>query len=174
MIEPLDLFPLYNWDLSGSTLPDNSTYEGFWIEGHQKRAEKWRRAAFEWSKRHCRYPMCYKQRCGPMIILTENEMSSKILRYDLLPRGASREDEGDHRTASSSSSSIPKRSAALQTLLTQPKYTKSGIYEEIRACGSLIVGQIQDPDHRARSTAEFTLAAFAVHGKFYLKLLPDS
>jgi hypothetical protein len=75
IIEPLGLFPLYNWDITGLVIPKFSAYENVWIEGHRKKAEEWRNAAYEWLKLHHRTLMCHKQLCSPTVMVTEYDMS---------------------------------------------------------------------------------------------------
>ena len=76
-MEALDLFPLHAWDVERPVTPSISAYENMWMVGRQKRAEKWRNAAYQWSKAHHRTLMCHKHLCGPKIMLTEYDMSAK-------------------------------------------------------------------------------------------------
>jgi hypothetical protein len=75
VIEPLGLFPLYNWDIARPVVPTLSAYENIWMEGHRKKAGEWRSAAYEWSNVHHRTLLCHKQLCSPKITLTEHDMS---------------------------------------------------------------------------------------------------
>lgn len=116
--------------------------------------------------------MCHKQRCDSMVILTDHEMLSIVPLCDLLLTHASRNDEDSHpNVVASPRSSVLKCSNVLQILLNELMHIKAGLYDEIRACALSVVRQIQHSDHGIGSTADSTLSALAVHGKFHLNCL---
>jgi hypothetical protein len=164
VIEALSLFPLYDWEIAGPVIPKFSAYENVWMEGHRKKAEEWRSAAYEWSKLHHRTLVCHKQLCSPSTIVTEYDMSVVpcyvCINDERIILGGRTRVEHIH---------LYLHFSALRHTVSATEWQYQRAHDqtkdELRDLIPSLIEFLQDNDHKTRSDAVSTYAKLAEYGE---------